>query len=411
MMTKSDAVCTLAMAGLLAACGGPADGPSWQGTIADSAGVAMVANPETGVWGPDDPWQMVEEYRVGGLEAAEQAEFGLVVGIDVDGNGNVYAADQQVQRIQVFGPDGAYLRTLGSPGGGPGEIGQALSGVWVVGQEVWAADLGNIRLNRWSLDGESLGSIPIDFSRGVPVRWDRVGEALVAQLRGIAALGMGETPTGDLVVTMGEDPQDTVMTLGRGETIEVTEGGQARMTLFEQEPMWDAAVDGRLLSGLNSTYRIEVRDANGTLQRVITKPYTKRPVSDSDQAQVRRALRGLMQAQGAPPQAVEQFMQGVGFADNWPVMVQVIAGPNGTVWVQRLLTTDDLTAGDAEAEFNPQDLGSDEWDVFDAEGRYLGVVTMPSKFTPLRVEGDTFWGVQRDEFDVNSIVRFRLVRG
>ncbi len=49
--------------------------------------------------------------------------------------------------------------------------------------------------------------------------------------------------------------------------------------------------------------------------------------------------------------------------------------------------------------------------MFDDQGRYLGVLTLPEKFTPMRIEGDAFWGVQRDELDVPSVVRYRLVTG
>ena len=169
----------------VAACGGMPEGPSWQGTISDSAGVAMVVNPADGVWGPEDGWTFVEEYRVGGIDAEEAAQFGLVVGIDLDAEGNVYVADQQARHIQVFDAAGTYLRTIGSPGAGPGEISQALTGVWVKGDQLWAADVANMRINQYSLEGESMSAEPLDFTRGVPIRWDRVGESVVAQMREI----------------------------------------------------------------------------------------------------------------------------------------------------------------------------------------------------------------------------------
>jgi hypothetical protein len=407
MSNRTNRLVTLLLLGLASACGGET-GDSWQGTVTDSAGVTIVANPEGGLWAEGEAWTFAEEYRVGGMDAEETAQFGLVVGIDVDTEGNVYVADQQAAQISVFGPDGAFVRTIGSPGAGPGEIGLALTGVWVKAGELWAADVANMRVNRYTLDGDMLGSEPLDFSRGIPIRWDRVEEAIVAQKRGIPGLGSEENPIGDPVVTVGQDPQDTVMILGKGESLEMSESGQARLTLFQQEPLWDAAVDGRLLSAVNSQFRIEVRDPAGTLRQVITRQATARPVTDSDKSKVEAALRSLMLAQGAPPPAVEQFMSGLGFAPTWPLMAQLLAGPNGTVLVQRLRTTDDL--GGEDEEFNPQDLGSDDWDIFDADGRYLGVLTMPTKFAPLRVDGDAFWGVQRDEFDVASVVRYRLAR-
>ena len=79
-MSKSTVVLVAACgAAFTAACGGMPEGPSWQGSITDSAGVVMVANPEIGVWNPEDVWDFVEEYRLGGMDAAEEAQFGLVV--------------------------------------------------------------------------------------------------------------------------------------------------------------------------------------------------------------------------------------------------------------------------------------------------------------------------------------------
>ena len=47
-------------------------------------------------------------------------------------------------------------------------------------------------------------------------------------------------------------------------------------------------------------------------------------------------------------------------------------------------------------------------DLFDAEGRYLGTVTMPDRFTPMRFIGDLVYGVWRDELDVQYAVRLRI---
>jgi hypothetical protein len=58
--------------------------------------------------------------------------------------------------------------------------------------------------------------------------------------------------------------------------------------------------------------------------------------------------------------------------------------------------------------FDPQDIGAPEWDVFDRQGRFLGVLTMPSRFQPLRVVDDRVYGVQRDELDVQHVVRLRV---
>jgi hypothetical protein len=52
------------------------------------------------------------------------------------------------------------------------------------------------------------------------------------------------------------------------------------------------------------------------------------------------------------------------------------------------------------------------FDVFDPDGRYLGHVRVPESFRidpePV-VRGDHVWAVTRDELDVATVVRFRLV--
>jgi hypothetical protein len=405
----------LALTGLfivpfLAACGNP-DASTWAGTLEDSAGVAVVVNPEEGTWGADSPWSFVEERRIGGIDGPEEAQFGMVMGMDIDAAGNVYVLDFQAAEVRVFGPDGAYRQTLGGPGGGPEELSRQATGVFVVGQEVWVADVGNARITRFGLDGTTPSAIPLDLTKGVPMRWDELaGDRVVAQLRSMAAMGMageGEAPQGDAVVTMGEATSDTLAMLSEGTTFTV-QGGAARFRFFDPEPLWDTGADGTLLIAQNSEYRIEVRDAAGVLQRIVKKSFVPKPVTDAEKQAMLDAIRRMMVEQsGAPPATIDQLLQNASFADHYPALAQVLTGPDGTVWVQHVRGAAEMAAS---GEVDLQDLGSGEWDVFDAEGHFLGVISLPERFQPMRIDDESFWGVQRDELDVPSVVRYRLTR-
>jgi hypothetical protein len=388
------------------ACG---DAPSgeWAGSVTDSSGVRIVDNPEAGLWSGAGPWSFAEELRIGGLDAPETSQFGMVVGLDIDGAGQVYVLDMQASEVRAFDGSGAWVRSFGRPGGGPGELSRQLTGVFVLGGEVWVADLGNQRITRWGLDGSERPAIPLDLAQGIPLRWERLGDdRVVAQFRSILGVGMQGDTTGDPIVTVGSPDPDTLAVLPQGTSISV-QGGAARFRFFDREPLWNAAADGALLTASNDVYRIEVRDAEGRLTRIVHRAFEPRPVTDSDTRRMLSAIRELMMQQGAPPAAVDQLLQGASFADHFPVMAQILAGPDGTLWVQRIRTPDQIAD---TGELNLQDMGADEWDVFDGEGRYLGMLTLPTKFAPMRVEGDALWGVQRDELDVPSIVRYRLVR-
>jgi len=51
------------------------------------------------------------------------------------------------------------------------------------------------------------------------------------------------------------------------------------------------------------------------------------------------------------------------------------------------------------------------YDVFEADGTFLGSVRLPARVTLYRFRGDRVWGVRRGEFDESYVVRFRLVNG
>ena len=49
------------------------------------------------------------------------------------------------------------------------------------------------------------------------------------------------------------------------------------------------------------------------------------------------------------------------------------------------------------------------YDVFDSDGRYLGPVRLPIRFTPLEIGRDYVLGVAKDELDVEYIELYDLV--
>ena len=65
-------------------------------------------------------------------DAIDEGEGHLLVGLAIDGDGNVYVADWENDRIQVFDPQGRFLRKWGEEGDGDGEflhpIGLAIDG-------------------------------------------------------------------------------------------------------------------------------------------------------------------------------------------------------------------------------------------------------------------------------------------
>ena len=117
----------------------------------------------------------------------------------------------------------------------------------------------------------------------------------------------------------------------------------------------------------------------------------------------------------------EQIVDGMRFADSYPAFLSIWMGPNRSLWVQHVLTISDMT--DEEREMfdygaqhphtfvgNPRiAIGAPDWEVFDSEGRYLGEVTLPTRFEPMQFDGDHIYGVRRDELDVEFVMRLKVV--
>ena len=400
----------------LAACGGGGS-MAWKGTTTDSAGIALVRNPATGMWGPGQAWTLEEELRIGTAEGDPDYQFGQMQpasSIAVASDGRIVVLDAQAQHLKVFTPEGKYERTIGGPGGGPGELGVGASAVLIApGDTVFVSDLGNQRANLYLLDGTFLRSFPLNFADGIPFRWESAADGrVVAQLRRLAFPGSTAPPDSmDAIVVRRLDGSigDTLMQVPSGKTVSFS-GGAPEFNFFSAEPMW-ALLGDRTLFGVNNEYRIGVYAPRGKLERVIEKPFERDPVGEADQEAIEKLLRKAWTDAGVPPQGIAQLMSRVHFAESYPAYAQMIGGFDGSIWVQHIQAPSKLSPEEREG-FNPQyDLAGRDWDVFDRDGRFLGVVTMPPKFQPVRFIGNKIYGIQRDELDVQYVVRLGVETG
>jgi hypothetical protein len=394
----------------LVACGGESKS-EWQGSVTDSAGVTIVQNPATGLWGPGAGWTVKEALRIGSAEGDPDYQFGMLAGIAVASDGRIVVADQQGQHLKVFSADGKYERTIGKAGSGPGELGLGISALVIgPGDTIFVADLGNQRVNIYLLDGTFVRSFPVDMRQGIPLRWEGTRDGrIVSQVRQVQFPGAPPVAdSSDAIVVRNSDGTvgDTLMRVPSGKTFSL--GGQRpELNFFAAEPAWALYGPG-LLYGVNNTYRIGVYGPGGIAERIIEKPFEAQAVTDGDQKAIVGALERLWKRFGVPQAAVARIKETIKFADRYPAYAQLLEGPDGSVWVQRIQSPSALPPGMQES-YNPQlDLGSPDWDVFDVGGRYLGVVKMPARFQPVRFIGNEIYGIQRDELDVQYVVKLTI---
>ena len=80
--------------------------------------------------------------------------------VAVDTEGRIYAADSFLDRIQVFSPEGEYLRTIGRRGRGPGEFDRPAF-ITVAGQTVVVSQQWMHGIIAWTLAGDYLYDLNI----------------------------------------------------------------------------------------------------------------------------------------------------------------------------------------------------------------------------------------------------------
>ena len=120
-----------------------------------------------------------------GSSGSGDGQFSRPFGVGFDTVGNVYIADYSNHRIQVFTPEGQFLRKFGSPGSGPGQL-SCPSDIAIDDDTAYITEYGNHRVSIFTTQGEFLqsfgtqGNGPGQFFRPWGITVDENGFIMVA---------------------------------------------------------------------------------------------------------------------------------------------------------------------------------------------------------------------------------------
>lgn len=366
-----------------------------------------MANPTSGVWPPGSGWTVEEELRIGGFGSDADDEFGQVGSIAVTSAGDIVVSDRHLGEVRVYSPQGRFLRRVGQPGSGPGEFARGPLDVLVArGDTLLVPDVRNQRIHRFGPDGTLLPSAPLDPAVERPMRFGASPgtRVVAAQLRTMAGAGAGEGTDALRILEPSGRFGDTLLVLPSGGLFQ---GGGLRY--FTPEPLWTLSDSATVIQGVNSAYALSVHDGGGRVRRIVRKDHRRRPLTDRDERAFFAYLDRAWLDAGVPPSQLPANRAQVSFAEFLPAFAALAVGPGGSLWVQPVQAPSDLSDAQIEAYNFIEDYGAADWDVFDAEGRYLGVVAMPPRFQPRLFVEDRIFGVSRDALDVPTVVRLRVV--
>ncbi|MEN6311670.1 MAG: NHL repeat-containing protein [Acidobacteriota bacterium] len=143
-------------------------------------GVKLVHNEKGGRWGRTPRVRLELIRKIGGLEEKNPAlAFNNPYDVAVDSQGNIHVLDKGNNRIQKLGPDGRFLRSIGRPGQGPGDIQRALSMDIDPQDFLYVSESGNMRLQVFDASGKSLRLIK--FKTPLSYRIRRLPSGLIVR--------------------------------------------------------------------------------------------------------------------------------------------------------------------------------------------------------------------------------------
>jgi hypothetical protein len=352
--------------------------PAWKGTVTTENGVRVVKNPAEPLYG-EFAFDLKEDLRLGGDPAKEASYFPKGAMVFVDPAANLFVTDSGNRRVQMFDRDGAFVRTIGRQGQGPGEY-------MFPGGVYFGAD-GNI----W-IDG---GRQMVVFSKdGLFVRNVTVVKSLMRKTLGPGGSFIGTTqpqlaPDGPKLELIRIEPDGkTSRTLAEFRN----ELGQAKAAMaFHYYSTWISfapiSVDS-FAYGFSGEYKICIADAEGKTSLVMTKPEKPQAISGAEKDETRK--NGLFAWMGG-----DRKDEGVYFPDHRPYFGQFMSDDAGRLYVRRL---NSILEKDAPTRV----------DVFSREGLFLYRMTWTAQPMAMIRAGFLYEVRQDPETDEYLVVRYKI---
>jgi len=383
-------------------------------TIGDTTIVRTISG---SAWG--DTARLVEEIRIGALDGPKELTFGEINLVAAGKDGSIYAFDDQAVALRQFDSTGAFVRTIGRRGKGPGEYSSsvwdlrmfpdgrvAIYDYYAPGATVYSAS-GATLLTLVPIPGVAWSpqSIAIDTANNLYVLARRPGSER-------QRVQPGEQPDSSILgpVLLRIDSSGTVV-----DTLAIPRRSYPKEALWMgPTAQWALHPHGYFVAGMNDRYSFDLWKPRGRLrvERVVP-PVEFEP---EERAEIERDIAGYV---GVPGPEGHYFIIPAGtlkLASVKPAYRELLAADDGRIWVslytraRKTEAAPALPRGDGQPT-RPPKLWREPgvYDVFEPDGSYLGPVAVPSNATLRYMRGNHVWGTVRGESDEQYIVRWKLV--
>lgn len=338
-----------------------------------------------------EEWTVVEELRIGTLEGQGPDQFGHIAWLDLDSSGYVYALDHQAQEIRVFDQGGQHVRTIGQRGEGPGEFLGAAGFSFGPSGSISVWDPLNQRITSFSASGELLGTTP-RRTRGLLTPW-RGGFTIDGRFiewgydyRGPTTSTVATHFYYAIAVSLKDGSVDTL-----GTFLGEEERGTGMIMPFSRRPTLHLSGFDDVWISSPADFTLHRLSLRGDSIQRISLSGAPVPVSKQELDSVRASIR----------RRPELTVDWDAVATTKQVVHRVFDDGEDYVYVLPDLV-DDAVGYRA--------------DVIDAaKGQHVAFLRFPERivhsYPPPAVEGDRILAVVKDNYGVEYVVRYRIVRG
>ncbi|HEX9936929.1 MAG TPA: hypothetical protein VGB15_07395 [Longimicrobium sp.] len=375
--------------------------------VRDSAGVRIVEHRGSTATVPAwrvEPAPMVDLGGAGGGNGPALYRVAEVLRLD---DGRIVVANGGSSALEIFGANGAHLRSVGRAGDGPGEF-RSLSWVGrVAGDTLAAWDSGLGRLSLFTPAGDYVRSVS---ARG-PLRMYPQAVGVLAGGGVVLALhkpALGMSRTTDVHVQ--RDTVTYAALSANGEmrdlaSVPGTEmlvsgdpaGGLMVMPLPFGRQSAAAVAGDRVYVTDGERYQVAAYDAVGRLRGILRSDRPRVPVTREAVEGYRRSLVTLgAEGNAALQRQQAELLDKAPLPSHMPAITGLRTDPGGSLW--------------AESPVSGGDQPASEWRVFSPEGPVIASVRLPERLDLRQVGRDWVLGIDLDADQAEHVKVYRLVK-
>lgn len=393
---------------LVIVAGSPFPAMAQAPSIRDSAGIQIVENVAP-FWTRAAPRHLEATpaitLGVGSTDSHQQ--FGWITGAVRLGSGEIVIGDESSCTLSLFDAQGAFIRTIGRKGEGPGDL-QSISTVFrLPGDVILVWDEIAHRLTWFTRDAKVPRTLNVDRPPQVSLAvFGPLGDNEVLASRGMPRINPPPGMRSDSLLTDRVDSAGHIhdlLWLLRGESWQFN---YQQSMFFDDRPFTVKSSVATENGGFWYTdglgYELREFGADGKLRRIVRERRSSAPVTASEiaafkeaQVEVARTERLSNESHRAMHVAgVEAAMAWVSFPKQKPAFAALKRDPAGNLWAREY--------GDSTQ--------AQHWDLFDRTGRLLGTVDTPAGLEVLEIGTDYLLGKIRDQDDVEGVRMYRFAR-